>query len=122
MLLFSSLLFTVYHVIIVYTLFICTSTFPFSYTLIGSLSDDPEFARPDWMFHLIDQVFLRSTLRKDSEFLFDYGILASPLFILFPDSLHIIISCHSSSLFIYYHVWMLICDTAMIMIYYTLDL
>ena len=37
MLLFSCLLFTVYHVIIIYTLFICTSTFSFSYTLIGLL-------------------------------------------------------------------------------------
>jgi len=45
--LFRYFLFTVYHVIIMYTLFICTSTFPFSYTLIKSLSDDPKFARPD---------------------------------------------------------------------------
>jgi len=35
------------YVIIAYTLFICTSIFPFFYTLIGSLSDDPRFARPD---------------------------------------------------------------------------
>jgi len=27
------------------------------YTLIRSLSDDPEFARPYWMFYFIDQVF-----------------------------------------------------------------
>jgi len=33
--------------IIMYTLFICTSTFSFSYTLIRSLPDDPEFVRPD---------------------------------------------------------------------------
>jgi len=49
----SYLLFTVYHVIIVYTLFIYTSTFPFSYTLIGLLSDDPEFACPVGCFLLL---------------------------------------------------------------------
>ena len=37
--------------------FICTSTSLFFYTPIGSLSDDLVFARPDWMFHFIDQVF-----------------------------------------------------------------
>ena len=38
---------TFYHVIIMYTLFICTSTFFFSYTLIRSLSDNSEFVRSD---------------------------------------------------------------------------
>ena len=33
---------------------------PFSYTLIGSLSVDPEFARPDWMLYSVAQVFMRS--------------------------------------------------------------
>ena len=63
------------------------------------------------------------TLRKDQSFsLFDSGILISLLFIIFPDSLYIIISCRSIFLFIYYHVWMIVCDIAVTMIYYCLDL
>ena len=48
--------------------------FPFSYTLIGSLSDDPGFAHPDWMFDFIDQVFMSS--RTWSFLLFDSGIIS----------------------------------------------
>jgi len=33
---------------------------PFSYTLIGSLSDDPGFARPDWILSSIVQVFVET--------------------------------------------------------------
>ena len=33
---------------------------PFSYTLIGSLSDDPGFAYLDWMFDFIDQALMSS--------------------------------------------------------------
>ena len=60
-----------------YTLFICTSTFPFSYTLIGSLSDYPRFVRSDWMLSSIDQVFVEIVrfAGTQSFFLFDSGIL-----------------------------------------------
>ena len=97
---------------------------PFPYTLIGSFSDDLGFAYPDWMLSIIDQVFIKIVcfVRTQSFSLFDYGILDSPLFIMFPDSPYIIIRCHSISLLIYYNVWMLICDIAVIMIYYSLDL
>jgi len=80
-----------------YTLFICTSTFPFSYTLIGSLSDDPEFARLNWMFYLIDQVVLSLyTLQRPgvSLYLLVTGILISLLSLLISYPLYIAFSCY----------------------------
>ena len=59
-------------------------------------------------------------LRGAGVSLLDHQYSCSLSFLLFLDSLYIIISCHSISLFIYYHVWMLTCDIAMIMIYYNL--
>ena len=57
--LISYLMTVVYLVIILCTLFICTS-FPFTHTLTRSLSDDPGFVRPD-----MDALFLlfRCSLR-----------------------------------------------------------
>jgi len=57
--------------------------FPFFYTLIGSLSDDPVFAHLDYMFYFIDQV-LMSYARTKIFSLFDSGILAflTPVIIL----------------------------------------
>jgi len=50
----------------------------FSYTLIGSLSNDPGFACLDWMFYFVDQVFVEIVRFMDSlKFLSTYsGILA----------------------------------------------
>jgi len=60
-----------------YTLFICTNIFPFSYTLVGSLSDEPGFACPDWIcFISLTRCLLRTyTLRGVWSFsLLDSGI------------------------------------------------
>ena len=94
------------------------SPFLFSYTLIRSLSDDPEFACSDWMFYSIDQAFVEIVrfARTKIFFLFDSGILASSLFILFLGSLYIIINCHFISLFIYYYVWTSICSSIAVII------
>ena len=91
------------------------------YTLIGSLSDDPEFACPDWMLSSIVQVFDETVhdARSWKLSFLDHRYSCSLSFLLFLDSLYSIISCHSISLFIYYHVWMLICNIAAIMIYYS---
>ena len=61
--------------ILMYTLFICTSTSSFSYTLIRSLPDDPEFARPDTRcFMLLIRYWERITgiLRSRSSLLLDH--------------------------------------------------
>ena len=64
-----------------YTLFICTSTFSFSYTLTGS-SDNSGFARPDiGCIHFIFQVF--------DELVASRGVWSFPLLILvFLSSFH----------------------------------
>ena len=91
------------------------------HTLTRSLSDDPGFVRPDiGRFVSIAQVF-DETVRFAKSWifsLFDFGILIFLVFILFPDSRYIRFSRYSSSWFIWYHAWMLICDIAVIMIYY----
>jgi len=49
---FYSYYFSSVHFILVCSHIIWTCTFPFIYTLIGSLSDDPEFAHPGlWLLH-----------------------------------------------------------------------
>jgi len=72
------------------------------------------------MFYYIDQVFVEIVrfAMTQSFSLFGSGILSSLLFILFPDSPYIITSCHYISMFIYYHMWMLICDIAVIVIHF----
>jgi len=106
--LFSYLLSVVYLVIILCTLFICTSSPLYTHTLTRSLSNDPEFARPDiGCFVSIVQVF-EETVRfaKSWNFsLFDSSILIFLVFILFPNSRYIRFICYSSSLFIWYHAW-----------------
>jgi len=96
--LFSYLMTAIYHVIILCTLFICTS-FPLYTTLTGSLSDDPGFARPDiGRFVSIVQVFVETVrFAKSWSFsLFDSSILILLAFILFPNSRYIRFSCYSS--------------------------
>ena len=67
----------------------------FTYSL-GHFFNDPKFARPGWMLFSINQVFVEIVrfARTQSFFRFDFGILASLLFRLFPDSLYIASSCH----------------------------
>jgi len=43
---------------------------PLFYTLIGSLSDDPEFARLDWMLSSIVQVFVETVHIARAEIFF----------------------------------------------------
>jgi len=96
----------------------------FLYTLIGSLSDDHEFARSDWIFYSIVQVFDETVHDcEELESLSTYSGIHIPLIfsVIFWFSLyHYQLS--SISLLIYYHVWILICDIAVIIIYYSLDL
>ena len=76
--LFSYLLSVVYLVIILCTLFICTSSPLYTHTLTRSLSDDPGFARPDiGRFVSIVQVFEETArFAKSWSFsLFDSGNL-----------------------------------------------
>jgi len=118
-LLFSYLLFIVYHVIIMYTLFICTSTFSFSHKLIGSLSDDPRFARPDWMFYFIVYVF-HETVHIARSWSFFYSImvfLLSFILAIIFWFLYIRLTFYSISPFIWYHVWTSIYVIAVILIY-----
>ena len=49
--------------------------------------------------------------------LLDHRYSCSLSFLLFLDSPYIIISCHFIFVFIYYHVWILICDIAVIVIH-----
>ena len=78
---------------------------------------------------ILDAVFLLSgvrwdgTLREELELFpirFQYSHL-SYLHII-PDSRYISFSCYSSSWFIWYHAWVLICDIAVTMIYYSFNL
>ena len=120
MLSFSYLLLTVYHVIIMYTLFICTNTFPFSYTLIGSLSEDSEFARPDWIFYFTDQVLMSSYILRGAGVSLYLVLVFLPSFI--PSIILLIPYIYQSLLlfqflFTWHHVWTSICVIAVIMIY-----
>jgi len=116
-----SFIYSFRHVIIIYTLFIYTSTFAFFLHTHWVAFWRPWICTSRyWMLYSIDQVFveIECFTRTWSFSLFDSGILTSPLFILFPDSPYIIISCHSISMFIYYHVWMLTCSISVILIYH----
>jgi len=89
----------VYLVIILCTLFICTSSPLYTHTLTRSLSDDPRFARPDiGRFVSVVQVFVETVhFAKSWSFsLFDSGILIFLSFMLFPNSRYIRFSCYSS--------------------------
>ena len=72
--------------------------FSFTHTLTRSLSDDPEFVRPDiGRFVSIVQVFVETVrFAKSWSFsLFDSDILIFLAFILFSDSPYIRFNCHS---------------------------
>ena len=84
------------------------------YTLIGSLSDDPEFAHPDSCnFYVADQVYGENH-RHPEELEFSYLTIFSrySLTLLysyyFHDSMHWTHAC-SIFLFICYHMWSFIC-------------
>ena len=105
----------------IYTVYMHEHLSPFSYTLIGSLFDDPRFARPDiGCFLYCSGGWWDRTYCEELEFFSSWSsVFLFAFILLFFDSLYIIISYHFVSLFIYYHVWMLICDIAVIMIYYS---
>jgi len=97
--LFSYLMTAVYLVIILCTLFICTSFPLYTHTLTRSLSNDPGFARPDiGRFVSVVQMFVETVcFTKSWSFsLFDSSILILLTFLLFPDSRYIRFSCYSS--------------------------
>ena len=84
--LFSYLMTAVYLVIILCTLFICTSSSLYTHTLIRSLSNDLGFARPDiGRFIFVAQVFDETVrfAKRWSFSLFDSDILILLAFILF---------------------------------------
>jgi len=69
------------------------------------------------MLSYIVQLFVETVrfARSWSFSQFNSGILIFLTFLLFPDFRYIRFSYYSSSLFIWYHAWMLICDIAAIM-------
>ena len=121
--LFIYLISAVILVIILCTLFICMSS------PLSTHTHQVAFWRPwnctsrYWTLCFYDSGVRwdcsRSFAKSWSFSLFDSGILIFLAFILFPDSRYIRFSCYSSSLFIWYHAWMLICDITIIMIYYS---
>ena len=114
--LFCYLLFSDYHVI-TYIVFLCTSTFLFTHTLIRSLLMTLDsHVQGIGHFFILFKWSCDRTLRKKLEFLsFDSSILAScySYFCTLLDFMYIRFSLYSSS-FMWYHVWMLICDIAVI--------
>jgi len=95
---------------------------PFTHTLTRSLSDDPGFARLNiGRFVPIVQVYDETVrfVKSWSFSLFYSGTLIFLAFILFPDSCFIRSSRYSSSWFIWYHAWLLICGIAVFMLYYS---
>jgi len=109
--------FSVYHVVIVHTVYM-HEHFSFSYTLTGIFWRPWICTSRYWMLSYIVQVFvelIRFT-RSWNFSLFDFGSLAFffiPIFVLFLILVYQIQS-FSSSLFIWYHAWMLVCDIAVI--------
>ena len=96
------------------------------YTLIESLSDDSRFACPDIRcFTFLIRCTIRLDMLRGTEvFLSTHSDIIisffySCWFCSFLDSLYIAISHHFFSVFICYHVWMLICDIAVIMIHFS---
>jgi len=96
--LFQYFIFLLSHLqfIIMYTLFICTSIPSFSYTLIRSLSDNLEFARPNiGCFIFFDRVFDETGHVARSWIPFYYFWYSFFFFIqIIPDSLYIAFSCY----------------------------
>ena len=76
-----------------------------------------------WIFYALAQVFVELVhfARSWSFSLSSFGILISPIFLLFFDSRYISDSVFIPVLFIWYYVWMLICDIAIIMFCYSID-
>ena len=107
--LFSYLMTVVYLVIILCTLFICTSSPLYTHTLIRSLSDDPGFVRPDiGRFVSIVQVY-DETVRFANSWsfsLFDSGIL------IFLPSYYFLILVISDSVVIPVIIYMISCVDA----------
>jgi len=120
----SYLMYAVYLVIILCTLFICTSTFLYTHTHQVAFSRPWLCTSRYWTLCFYCSVFIEAIrFAKNWSFsLFDSGILIFFAFILFPDSRYIRFSRYSSSWFIWYRAWMLICDIAVIMIKYSFDL
>ena len=95
-------------------------------TLIGSLSNDPEFAHPDNGCFLL---LIRCSMGPDmlrgfrvSLYLVWYSCLPFIPVVSIVFLFYIIASRYSIPYSYYYHVWTFICVTAMIMTYYSLFL
>jgi len=99
-------------------------TLPFSYTLIRSLPDDPEFVLSDTgCFMLLIRYWERITsiIWSRSSLLLDhlFSVFSiSFLFHFFHDSMQWTHSCFIP-LFICYHAWMFICDIVVMLIYHS---
>jgi len=114
--LFSYLMSAVILVIILCTLFICTSSPLYTHT------HQVAFWRPwictsrYWTLYFYCQVFDETIhiVRSLSLSLSDSGILIFLIFLLFHYSRYIRSSCYSISSFIWYHAWMLICIIAVV--------
>ena len=108
-----SSIYSFWYVIIIYILFICTSTFLSFYTLIGSLSNNPRFAHPDiWCFISLIRCSLRSYALRGSKISFYLIMVFLPsLFQLlsFWFAIYIRLYFYSSSWFIWHHVWTYMC-------------
>ena len=113
--LFLILIILFQFIMLLLTLFLCTSTFPL-HTLIRSL-----LTTLNLHVQILDilcscsGVHWARTLCEELEFLsFGSDILFSLVFLLFPDSWYISDSVFIPVLFIWYHAWMLICNIAVI--------
>ena len=124
LMLFSYLMTAVYLVIILCTLFTCTSSPLYTHT------HQVAFWRP-WisMSRYWTLCFHCSGIRWDRTLREELELLPIRFWYSYLSCLHIIswfllyqIQLLFQSLFIWYHAWMLICDIAVIMIYYSWDL
>jgi len=106
---------SVYHVVIAYIM-LCTSTFPFTHTLIRLLPTTRGSHVQDFLVTLyfsgvrVIVRFARSWSLSLLVLVF-YSLLSFCYFLIF--SIHIRFSLYSS-FFIWYHAWMLICDIVVI--------
>jgi len=100
---------------------LCTCTLLSFYTLIRPLSDDPEFKHRGIGVYSIDQMFdeIVCIVRSPELLSVDHQYSCFLSFLLFPDSIYIKLNIYSILLFIFYHVWTVICDIIVIVIYHS---
>jgi len=104
--------------LLLFILFLYTSTFSITHTLIRSLlmTLDSHVQGVGHLLILFRHSCDRRLVRCRSFPLIDSGIRVSYVFLLFHDSRYIYIrfSLYFSSLFIWYHAWILVCNIAVI--------